>query len=247
MIDRFIADNVIMERNNSNELFHPVVLNRDIISLDVPDSFKLELLRSISDKGIKVLDSKDQLEKNYYSSDSYKSLFDDNEISLENKEEFKNNQNKLVLFYSRLALYSTWYVSSKTKCDIDLLQGYANEVITEYVKEGNLLKFNSNELFLENMNKKLFKYVDNTRKTLNDYDSIELSDDIDKVLDFREKIVLEDHYGLNGKQAMSRQNIADKYSVKLNDIIRIEKRALKKIQALYPEKIKNESNTKKGR
>ena len=46
---------------------------------------------------------------------------------------------------------------------------------------------------------------------------------------------------------MSRQNIADKYSVKLNDIIRIEKRALKKIQALYPEKFKNESNTKKGR
>ena len=78
--DKFIIDNVIMERSKLDELFHPAILNEEILKYSESNLQALALQRLILKKGIKIIYSKDELENNYYSNDSYKML-DSNSIT----------------------------------------------------------------------------------------------------------------------------------------------------------------------
>lgn len=247
--DKFIIDNVIMERNTSNELFHPVILNEEILKYAESNLEAIALQKLVLENEIKIIYSNDELEKSYYSNTSYKMLDSNINIKFENIKklfyEYKMNnsitsKNKLKLYYSRVSLYAAWLFSSKTNINIDKLQEYAYESLICYIDNydiGKLDDFNFN--ILKYINKKLKKLISTIEVKKNESEpDYEMENLMDELFNYREKVVLEEHYGLNGNVSMSRQSIANKYNVKLKDIIRIEKNALKKLKQNYPEILK---------
>lgn len=249
--DKFIIDNVIMERSKLDELFHPVILNEEILKYSESNLQALALQRLILKKGIKIIYSKDELENNYYSSDSYKMLDSNSITKFENIKElfyiYKTNndiasKNKLNLYYSRVPLYAIWLFSDKTNIDIDKLQEYACKSLECCIDNCNIDKLDNFNLFaLEYINKKIKKLISTIEVQVNEDEiDYEMEDLMDQLFDYREKIVLKEHYGLSGNISMSRQSIADKYNVKLKDIIRIEKNALKKLEQNYSEILKGQ-------
>lgn len=232
-INKFIANYIIMERNDSYSSFHPVILMDTISRLNGENNFKQELINILKERGIKIIESESFLEREYYSYDSYKLLnekepikFDDRQVQylfiLMGGKQKEIARNKLVLYNLRLAIYSSWKIVKENNLDISFIDSYSYEALSNAID-------NFKNISLSNFNVYAINFINR---------------EVKKVI--KQNSLLTDLYSRNKNEDEYRnlcydQKFYDEVGFTLEDVLNIldfrKKKVIKGIMGLGEEKI----------